>query len=256
MSVYKIADFIIDFKNRFDYLPRLCKGFEAFGASGADDFSVAPDFTIEVNDDELNIEREQSDGNYSNAYLEAICAYRKLCVKLPARDSMLLHSSVIDVGGRGIAFLARSGVGKTTHTMLWHNMLERDGKNGGGPGKMRIINGDKPIIRFFGGEPYAYGTPWAGKENIKLNARVRLTDLCFIERCEHNETLPLEKDMCIDRLMAQMLLPNDAYCAAKTLEMADMLLDKCSLHLIKCNPTPDAAKTAYEAIFNKGAVLR
>lgn len=241
MSVYKIADFFIDFKNRFDYLPRLCKGFET------DSFFVVPDFTIAVSNDDLNIERQVSGGEYADAYMESVCAYRKLCLQLPAYDSMLLHCSVIDVGGRGIAFLARSGVGKTTHTLLWNGMLNTP-DNGG---RMKIINGDKPIIRFFDGVPFAYGTPWAGKEGIKLNARVRLTDLCFIERCEHNETLPLDKDMCIDRLMGQVLLPHQANAAAKTLDMIDMLLDKCNLHLIRCNPTPEAARVAYKAIFGE-----
>ena len=241
MSVYKIADFIIDFKNRFDYLPRFCKGFEA------DVFSSVPDFTVEVTDDELNNERKMSGEDFSDAYLETVCAYRSLCLRLPAYDSMLLHCSVIDVGGRGIAFLARSGVGKTTHTLLWNDML--NGSENGG--KMRIINGDKPIIRFFDGVPYAYGTPWAGKESIKLNDRVPLCDLCFIERCDYNEVVPLEKDMCIDRLMGQLLLPKDAESAAKTLEMADMLLDKCALHLIRCNPTPDAARVAYREILGE-----
>lgn len=241
MSVYKIADFFIDFKNRFDYLPRLCKGFEA------DDFCVVPDFTIRVSDDDLNNERKVSNGDFSDAYIEGVCAYRKLCLQLPAYGAMLLHCSVIDVGGRGIAFLARSGVGKTTHTLLWNSLLNTP-ENGK---RMRIINGDKPIIRFFDSVPYAYGTPWAGKEGIKLNARVKLTDLCFIERCEYNETLPIEKDMCIDRLMGQMLLPADIDCAAKSLEMADMLFEKCNLHLIRCNPMPEAARVAYTAIFGE-----
>ena len=241
MSVYKFADFDIDFKNRFDYLPRLCKGIEADG------FCDVPDFTIRVSVDELNNERELNDGDLSDAYLESVCAYRKLCLRLPVYDSMLLHCSVIDVGGRGIAFLAKSGVGKTTHTLLWNGMLNTS-ENGE---RMRIVNGDKPIIRFFDGAPYAYGTPWAGKENIKLNARVRLTDLCFIERCEFNETLPVDKDMCIDRLMEQILLPSDVDCAAKTLEMADMLLSKCGLYLIRCNATPEAAKVAYTARFGE-----
>ena len=156
-------------------------------------------------------------------------------------DAMLLHGSVIAFQDRGIAFLAHSGVGKSTHTALWKKL------NGD---EVTVINGDKPIIRFFDGVPYAYGTPWAGKENWNTNTRVRLTDLCFIERDECNSTFTADKSDCVSALLQQILLPSDPAAMLKTLQLADALSKQCRFWKIRCNMEDEAAVAAKKAIFS------
>ena len=185
MGLYLIGDFIVDLKNKYDYIQNQCAEYEYKGTDSAD-------FVVEVNDKDLEAERKNSDIEYSNGYLESICAYRKLCLDIPSRDAMLLHGSVISCNGRGIAFLARSGVGKTTHTKLWKTVYKD---------KVEIINGDKPIIRFHQGIPFAYGTPWAGKEGFQTNSKVELTDICFIERSQENITQKINSVCCFDAFL-------------------------------------------------------
>ena len=204
------------------------------------DGTAPADFTIQVTEEELR--REQSitpDIHYSQGYLESVCAYRQLCMALPMRDAMLLHGSVIECGGKGIAFLARSGVGKTTHTMLWKQVYGK---------QVRIINGDKPIIRFYGDVPYAYGTPWAGKENLQINDRVPLTDICFIERNPENSVSRVDPTDHLGAVMQQILHPSEPVAAFKTLELLDRLLSVCNVWVIKCNVSEDAAITAHDTI--------
>lgn len=236
MALYSLADFVVKLENQYDYLTKQCAQYRYDGTAPVD-------FTIQVTEEELR--REQSlfpEIRYSEGYLESICAYRKLCMNLPVRDALLMHGSVIECQGRGIAFLARSGVGKTTHTMLWQQVYGD---------QMRIINGDKPIIRFFDGVPFAYGTPWAGKENLHTNARVQLTDLCLIQRGRENAVYAVDPAQYLDMLMQQLLLPAEPEAAERTLELLDRLLSVCKVWVIQCNISGEAAITAYNAIIGE-----
>lgn len=233
MALYSLADFVVELDHQHDYLAKQC---EQYRYEGADPVQI----TVSVSQDQLRRERELfPDSRYPDGYLESVCAYRQLCLQLPVRDAFLMHGCVIDCGGRGVGFLARSGVGKTTHAMLWKRVYAD---------RMRIINGDKPIIRFFEGVPYAYGTPWAGKENMQINDRVRLTDLCLIRRGEENAVYRVDPAEHLDALMQQLLLPAEPEAAGKTLELLDSLLSACNLWVIQCNLSEEAAITAHNAI--------
>jgi hypothetical protein len=236
MALYKLADLVIELKNEYDFLAKQCAEYRYEGNASAE-------LSVCVTHEDICRERcFSAEINYPVGYLESICAYRKLCVELPGYDGFLLHSSVIDCGGKGIAFLARSGVGKTTHTMLWKQVYGE---------KVRIINGDKPIVLFFDGVPYAYGTPWAGKENLQCNDRVPLTDICFIERSSDNQVLPIRPEECLTAVMQQILIPSDPMMASRTLTLLDGLLSTCRLWVIRCNISQDAAILAHDTILGE-----
>lgn len=233
MARYKLADLVIELKNEHDFLPKQCVQYRYEADASAE-------LTVSVTGDEIRREQNLSpDTHFPVGYLESVCAYRKLCMELPRFDGFLLHGSVIDCCGKGIAFLARSGVGKTTHTMLWKQVYGD---------AVTVINGDKPIVRFLEGVPYAYGTPWAGKENLQCNARVNLTDICFVERSAENAVIPIRPEERLTAVMQQILIPADPVMAMKTLELLDRLLDCCRVWVIRCNISPDAAILAHNTI--------
>jgi hypothetical protein len=119
------------------------------------------------------------------------------------------------------------------------------------PEKVRIINGDKPIVRFFDGVPYAYGTPWAGKEGFQCKDRVQLTDICFIERGRENSVRQLDPMEYFNHLMVQTLYPSQEEAAEKTLALLDMLMTRCRFWSIRCNTSPEAAHVAYHTILGE-----
>ena len=236
MALYKLADLVIELNNEYDFLARQCAEYRYIGNASAE-------ITVCVTDEDIR--REQNyfpDKVHSAGYLESISAYRKLSLELPDYDAVLLHGSVIACEGRGIAFLARSGVGKTTHTMLWKQVYGD---------KVRIINGDKPIVRFFDGVPYACGTPWAGKENLQCNSRVPLTDICFIERSAENRVFQIRPEACLNSVMQQILIPSDPVMASKTLTLLDRLLTVCRIWVIQCNISQEAAIFAHDTILGE-----
>ena len=176
---------------------------------------------------------------------EINAAFRALAEKTLTYNAFVLHSATFDVDGVGVAFAARSGTGKTTHMRLWQELLGD---------KLTVVNGDKPIVRFFEDEPeqpYAYGTPWNGKEHLGCNMRTPLKHICFIKRSETNYVEPMEKQEAIDLIFNQVYMPKDPMAVMNTMQLIDRLLSCCNLWTIHCNMEPEAAEVAYKTIFGK-----
>ena len=191
---------------------------------------------------EADIRAEESDVKHSDAYLEYIAICRKIAEIIPLHNAFLLHSAVFDVDGTGVAFAAHSGTGKTTHLLLWQKHLGD---------RLKIVNGDKPIVRFFDEEPnnpYAYGTPWNGKEHLGCNMRTPLKHICFIERAEQNSCERVSKTDAVNLIFNQVYMPKDPMAAMNTVGLIDRLLSSCELWKIKCNMDISAAETAYNTI--------
>ena len=236
MFTCNIADFAVTIRNRYSSIESISKDYLISDANC--------DFYIRLEKEELYHEAENADQDYNLNYIEEIAAYRKLAEWLPLNNAFLLHSATFDVGGVGVAFAAHSGTGKTTHMNLWQQLLGD---------KMVVVNGDKPIVRFFDDEPetpYAYGTPWNGKERLGCNMRTPLKHICFIERSETNFVEPVKKEEVINLIFNQVYMPKDPVAVMNTMQLIDRLLSCCNLWKIHCNMEPQAAEIAYETIFN------
>ena len=230
----RIADFNILFEEHYN---RLYINLGDFAA----EFDK-PEFYVKTTLEDILHEEEISDCKTRPYRYELACAFRYLANQLYEKDACVLHSCFVKVADKGIAFTARSGTGKTTHMGLWQKMLGDS---------MEIINGDKPVVRFIDGIPYGYGTPWNGKEKLGGTGRAPLTDICLIERSETNETVPMSKEEGLMLLMQQIYMPETTEAVSKTMELIGQIVDRCNFWRIKCNMEPDAATTAYNAIFNK-----
>lgn len=241
MPKYRIAEFNVELASKFDVL------FDILIKEYKSDFEVA-DISFSIEDEDIINERKIDAGEneelYDCSFALAACL-RKLAEKLIFHNSFVLHSATFDVDGVGVSFAAHSGTGKTTHMNLWQELLGE---------KMTVVNGDKPIVRFFDDEPeqpYAYGTPWNGKERLGCNMRTALKHICFIERSETNYVERLDKALAIDRIFNQVYMPKNPIAAMNTMKLIDRLLSCCNLWIIHCNMEKDAAKVAYETIFGK-----
>lgn len=206
------------------------------------------DIAIKINQEDIEFERDYTEDEVIrklDRFLELTAVFRHLAEQLVNFDGAVLHSACFDVDGTGVAFAARSGTGKSTHMMLWQELLGD---------KMVVVNGDKPIVRFFDDEPnipYAYGTPWNGKEHLGCNMRTQLKHICFIERSETNFVEKISASDAVERIMNQVYMPKDPIAMAKTLELINRLISSCSLWKIHCNMEPEAAKVAYNTIFGE-----
>jgi len=224
----KIAGFVICIDNKYDYIEKQCIKYITK--------ETKIDFLASCTREEMEEERAKSEEIYSDGYIESICIYRRICLYIPKKGAFILHSAIIDVDGKAYAFLAKSGVGKSTHIRLWKQYLGD---------KVTIVNGDKPIIRLENGKFYAYGTPWSGKENWDSNVKSELRSLCFLERSKENRIEKVDEKQALVKITKQILMPADREDLISTLDLVDKLLQKCNLFILGCNISVDAAVLAY-----------
>ncbi len=178
----------------------------------------------------------------TEAYAEGVCVYRNICRRLPHDfGAFLFHSAVIEYEGKGYAFAARSGTGKSTHISLWQKRF--------GDG-VKVVNGDKPIMRFDGDTLYAYGTPWCGKEGLSLNTSTPLNAICFIERAEKNSIRRIEPEESVMRIFHQILTPDDLQTVDSLFPLLDKTLRLIPCYVLGCNISVEAAEVAYNGMKN------
>ncbi len=235
-----LADFKILMRSRYDYVVRLCADYRLPALSAAE-----ADLVVEVSDAEFAAEQAKTPANMEPGYIESICLYRAICRALPPLGGMLLHSAVIadgpDEAGatRGYAFTADSGTGKTTHIRLWRRAFGEC---------VRVINGDKPLVRRRDGVWYAYGTPWCGKEGWHRNEAVPLSGICFLRRGATNTIRPLPIAEAIPAVLPQLVLPEDPAAMAATFDLLDSLLTETPLYELHCTISEEAAHVAREGM--------
>ena len=218
----KFLETVIGIDNRYPYIEDFCR-----------DYIVYEKADIVFSADNQELEFEDDGKGFDRGYLESLAIYRKIAKYFIDLDGFLLHCALISVNEHGIAFAAHSGVGKSTHVMLWKKLLQND---------VEIINGDKPLVRFFNDVPYACGTPWAGKEGFNVNKSVILKNICFLERSPHNYIKPLDKGEAAKKLFSQVYMPKNPKQLVKTMELIDKLIKNTDVYAVGCNTDISAAK--------------
>ena len=231
MFVLQMAEMNFQINNRFEYLKKQCEEYR-----GKADHV---DFKINVSPEEIEEEKRKTQHVFSEGYLESICAYRQICTEILSKDAFLMHAAVVEVDEEAYAFCAKSGTGKTTHVRLWKRMLGD---------RLIFINGDKPILRVSDHDVFAYGTPWAGKENYQTNKKSRLKAICFIERAAQNTIERLSPQQAVLRIMHQVLIPQDSCKAAMQLDLLDRVLKQVPAYLLKCNMQLQAAELSFSTM--------
>ena len=230
MLVIKIANIPIGIDNRFEYIENIARDYLS------DEVAL---FTVSAGSDEIAKEREASAGELSDGYLESIVVYRKIAERLPEYGAVVFHGAILAKGEKAYAFTARSGVGKTTHTRLWLSELGSD---------VHYINGDKPVIRLIDGVPYAFGTPWRGKEGYGRAESAPLKAIALLERAETNTAKQIPYSDGVVRLMKQIYIPKNPDSASLAMRVADKILTTVRFVELKCNMDTEAAHVAAKAM--------
>lgn len=93
-------------------------------------------------------------------------------------EVILFHASVVMLEGKGIAFLGKSGTGKSTHSQQWLSAFSSS----------ELLNDDNPAIALEDdGSVWVYGTPWSGKTPCYKNKGAPLAGLVRLEQYPRNE---------------------------------------------------------------------
>ncbi len=228
--VISICKLNIKINNRYEFVKRLCKDYLISDNSNYD---------FEVTVSEQEIEKERIDSNINDVgLLESTCALRQIGYYMLNYNAILIHSSVLSLDNEAYGFLAPSGTGKSTHTRLWMKYFEnRD---------IKIINGDKPIYRYFDNHLFACGNPWGGKEGYNSNCIVKVKAFCFLKQGKENKIRKLNKDEVVNQIFKQILMPKNIDQTDKTFSILNLIIDDIPFYLLECNISLDAVKVAYE----------
>ncbi len=230
MFTVRLCELNIEIDNRHGYVEHLCRDYRAG--------DVPPLFRVRVSEAEVRDYLASCGRPMTEPEAEAHLVYRRICEKLPAYDAILLHAAVVEMDGRGYAFCAPRGTGKTTHTDLWQTHFG---------GRATVINGDKPIVRRApDGRLWAYGTPWCGKEGKHENRRVPLSALCFLAQSPENRITPATTADTVANLLAATVLPPDPALQDRMATLVGVLARDIPAYTLACRPDTAAAELAYE----------
>lgn len=157
-------------------------------------------------------------------------------------SSILVHASVIAYRqAQGIAFLGKSGTGKSTHSRLWLEHIP----------DTELLNDDNPAVRIEAdGKVFVYGTPWSGKTPCYKNKKVELKGFVRLQQSPVNR-FTWKKGM--ESLVA--VLPsctairwNKDLFNAMTGTLTE-IVESVGVGYLECLPDANAAKTSHKAFF-------
>lgn len=158
--------------------------------------------------------------------------------KIVFHGGFVIHASSISCSGKGIAFTAPSGTGKSTHASMWEKIYNAS-----------VLNDDCPIIKFEDNQPFIYGTPWSGANNKALPSSSPLSALVVLEQSEENSIRELTNKDAIPLLLPRMFLPyQNPALMDMALRNAERTIQAVPKYLLKCRPDREAVELVYQCI--------
>lgn len=181
----------------------------------------------------LNGSRDMRQFGLNNAMMIAYAFAGSFC------DTVLIHASLVRQNGKGYAFTAKSGTGKSTHVGLWLRYL---------PG-CDMMNDDNPIIRIIDGKPIIYGGPWSGKTPCYRNIKAPLGAITQIVRAKQNSierNSPIESFACLLPACSTMKWDSDIF--DNICDIITKIVETTGIFTLHCQPDKEAAIICNKAI--------
>lgn len=236
MFCVRLAGITVEIDNRHNYVYEQCADYLCFDST--------PAFRVAVSTADAEAYRASCGRPMTLPEAESYLLYRRICERMPGYGVYLLHAAVVEMDGRGYAFSARRGTGKSTHTALWQTHF-----NGQAGARYRatVINGDKPLIRRApDGRFWAYGTPWCGKEGKQVNRKCPLTVICFLEQGQTNRVTVASNADTAARLLEATVLPPEKEGQDQMAALIGATVRDVPAFTLTCRPDIEAAEVAYE----------
>lgn len=178
----------------------------------------APVASVSVSSDEIAAARDNYAPESTDEYIE----YMELCTKVC--DALLPHGAVIFHGAAFVwrekawIFTAPSGTGKTTQYVLWKMLYKND---------IRIINGDKPILKFEGDHIFVHPSPWTGKERMGKLCSAELGGIVLLKQSSENKIYRVASNQAVGSIFVQFLFGREnAEDVYKVCEFEEKLFNK------------------------------
>lgn len=228
------VDLVINIKNRMP----VQYGIEMFDSQPGLTVLKCENALLSVNDDWSEACVTLLDGK-DKGLIEILSAL--IMTHLSTRNGLMIHSSLIDVDGKGIMFIGPSGIGKTTQAELWHQYRNAC-----------IINGDMALVHYDGKKYWGCGCPWHGSSPYCENKQVVLAGIVILEQAQENTLKRMQGVAMLEGVMRNVFLPKwyetgvEAVC-----ETLDGLLSDVPVYLLKCRIDEEAVNLVERAIIGE-----
>ncbi len=149
-----------------------------------------------------------------------------------------IHSASLLYAGKAWLFSGHSGMGKSTHTDMWHQLQ-------GVP----LINGDLNLITLKDGVPMVYGLPWCGTSGISTPGAWPLGGILLLKQDPEDHVDSLAPEEQTLRLMQRLISPT--WTRAQTedcLAFCETLSPQILTARLRCTKTPAAVDCCRRAI--------
>ena len=157
---------------------------------------------------------------------------------------ILLHASVIAYQQEsGVAFLGKSGTGKSTHSRLWLQHVP----------DTELLNDDNPAVRIDkDGRAFIYGTPWSGKTPCYKNKRVALQGFLRLAQAPYNRfTLKKGMESLVTVLPSCTALRWNKQLFNAMTDTLTQLVEEVQVGYLECLPDAGAAELSHKAFFGE-----
>lgn len=142
-----------------------------------------------------------------------------------------IHSASILYKNQAWLFSGHSGMGKSTHTALWHTLFD-----------VPYLNGDLNVIGWKHGEPVVYGIPWCGTSNIFTVKQYPLGGIVLLGRSKKDHLVDLAPHEKILQVMQRMISPSwTAPLLACNLQASETLAHQIPIFHLRCTKENSAA---------------
>lgn len=157
--------------------------------------------------------------------------------------TLLVHASAVQIGRSAVAFLGKSGTGKSTHSRLWCRYIAN----------CSLLNDDKPAIRIKGdGTSWVYGTPWSGKAACYKQDKARLVGVVRLEQAPTNHWTPSTPKLSLLWLMPSFsALRWNSMLFESMLSSLELIIKDVNVGKLNCKPDEEAVRISYKHAFDK-----
>ena len=149
-------------------------------------------------------------------------------------QTLLFHSSVTVLDGKGYMFLGHSGTGKSTHSKQWKEAFPA----------CELLNDDNPAVRIWpDGIVRVYGSPWSGKTPCYKNDSAPVQALVQLAQAPENKITRLKMTQAYPYILASVsglkVMPE---MMDRIFDSIARLLEISPVYRLECLPNPDAAR--------------
>ena len=153
-------------------------------------------------------------------------------------QGLLLHASLIEYAGQGIALTGPSGVGKSTQAELWRRCFGA-----------KVLNGDRAALRMTPAGWFAYGSPYAGTSGIYCNESAPLRAIVVLSQGKENMLQRLSAGEAMAHIWPELSLRRqDGDFVAKATALCARLLGEIPVYRLECLPHESGARLLKEGL--------